>query len=271
MKLFLKNKLNKYFLFSLLMILIVGCNSEKDPCEGVLFGIPISTTGLSDSKCKPICECKNFISKQFTAEDIAELRSWKLTNPFEELTSNPYRQPVPESEPCLCGIVIEDMEEKEYRLETFKDEKEAAEAGAYVTHYDACGLCSTLEDMALYVEDLDIGKAVRECGIKNLATPFRDLLSCLEDLGFSKPCAQIWAYNVRNTQDKCFQVCITDNGKYHNEDGTLTPCLACDEKNSVPVWRATGGRSRRNMGVANNICRFCDEVRPLQHDYPFLQ
>lgn len=266
------NRTTKLILSILLMLFIsTSCKSDKDACEGAMFGIPIKSTGLSDSKCKPICECKNFVAKQFNTKEIAELRSWKLTNPFEELTSNPYKKPAPEVKDCLCAIVVEDLEEKEYRLETFKDEKEAKEAGAYITHYDACGVCSTLEDMALYVEDLDIGKAVRECGIKNLTAPIRDVVSCLEDLGFSKPCAQIWAYNVKNSQEKCFQLCITDNDSYNNPDGTLSPCLACDEKNSVPIWKATGGRSRRNMGIANNICRFCEDVKLVDHDYPFLK
>lgn len=258
------------YIFSIFtLFILVSCNSQKDPCEGAMFGVTANVTGLSESKCKPVCECKNFVSKSFSEEEITELRRWKLTKPFEELTYNPYKRPVPESKECLCAIVIDDLENKEYHLETFDDLKSAEAAGAYVTHYDACGLCSTLEDMALYVEDLDIGRAVKECGLKNLVTPFRDLVSCLQDLGFTKPCAQIWAYNIRNTQEKCFKVCISDNSVYHNEDGTLNPCLECDEKNSVPVWRAVAGRSRRNMGVANNICRFCEEVKPVKHDYPF--
>lgn len=257
-------------IFSILIILsFTTCKTEKDPCAGLLFGSPVpGVTGLNSSECKPICECKNFISKSFTSEELASLRSWNLIEPFKELTANPYRNPVPESEPCLCAVIVEDIDKKEYRLETFKDEKEAKAAGGIVTHYDACGLCSTLEDFALYAEDLDIGKSVKDCGLKNLFSSFRDLVSCIEELGFTKPCAQIWAYNVRNTQDKCIQFCI-GNDPYNQKDGSLGPCLECDEIRSGPVFKHVAGRTRRNTGIANAICRFCDEVQPVYHNYPF--
>lgn len=261
--------ISKLILSFLIIISFTTCKTENNPCEGLLFGSPVSgVTGLNSNQCKPICACKNFISKSFTSEELTALRSWKLIKPYEELTTNPYRQTVPESEPCLCAVIVEDMDKKEYRLETFKDKNEAKAAGGIVTHYDACGVCSTLEDLALYAENIDIGASVKDCGLKNLFSPFRDLVSCIEGLGFTKPCAQIWAYNVRNTQDKCIQYCI-GNDPYNERDGSLGPCLECDEIRSGPVFKYVAGRTRRNTGIANAICRLCDEVQPVKHNYPF--
>ncbi len=50
-------------------------------------------------------------------------------------------------------------------------------------------------------------------------------------------------------------------------DGSLSPCIACDEDKSGPVFKAVAGRTRRNSGIPNAICRPCDQVQPLVHDY----
>lgn len=262
------SKVFRIKIFAFTMLIFFACKSEKDSCKGVLFGSPTPNTGLTNSVCKPICECKNYTSKIFSLPELNALKEWELSEPFEELTFNPYRRPVPENEPCLCAVIIEDLGVKKYHLKTFNDEKSAEEAGGIITHYDACGLCSTLQDLAVYAENLDIGKDVKECGLKNLTAPFRNLVSCIEELGFTKPCAQIWAYNVRNTQEKCIQYCLS-NEKYNQSDGTLSPCLECDEVKSGPVFKHVAGRTRRNTGIANAICRSCDELQPVKHDYPF--
>jgi hypothetical protein len=54
---------------------------------------------------------------------------------------------------------------------------------------------------------------------------------------------------------------------YNTPDGALDPCLACDEDMSGPVFKEVAGRTRRNSGLANAICRPCSEVQPLVHAY----
>ncbi|MGB1018256.1 MAG: hypothetical protein ACPGVH_04245 [Chitinophagales bacterium] len=152
-------------------------------------------------------------------------------------------------------------------METFKTKEEANAAGGIVTHYDACGACSTLKDLAVYAEKLDLGADVRLCTFYNLSNPIDSLIDCLEGIGLTKPCAQIWAYNAKNTQALCFDECISNN-IYNNEDGTLSECLQCDEDKSGPIFKAEAGRTRRNTGIANAICRFCDEVQIVEHNYP---
>lgn len=256
-------------MFVLLICLgMLSCIRKDDDidCSRELFGRPFANTGLSVARCKPECKCKNFTSRLFTQEELNALRAWTLSQTIPELNSNPYEQPVPESKPCLCAVVIEDKDRKIYRLETFPDEAAAAKVGAIVTHYDSCGKCSTLEDFAVYAGNLDVGKPVRECGLKNFNQPFEALVECIMELGFTKPCAQIWAYNVRNTQSKCLKECL-ESETYHNPDGSLSPCLQCDEDKSGPVFKAVAGRTRRNTGIASSICRPCDEVQPIEHRY----
>jgi hypothetical protein len=257
------------FILLILSITALSCLRRDAPeCETELFGRPVAATGLSVGRCNSDCECKGFKSRIFTPAEIIALKEWTLTDPFPSLTSNPYSVPAPPSEPCLCAVIVEDVMQKTYRLETFLDETAAKAAGGIITHYDACGLCSTLPDFAVYAEKIDIGAQVRNCGLRNFNQPFEQLVVCIEALGFTRPCAEIWAYNLRHTQANCLQPCL-NNDPYHNPDGTLSPCLQCDEDISGPVFKAVAGRTRRNTGIASSICRPCDEVQPISHDYPF--
>ena len=237
------------------------------PCEG-MFGLPNANTGLDESFCKPICECLSFESRTFTESELTTIKSWTPILPFEELTSNPYNEAPLESDSVICAIKIEDQANKLYSLSTYSDEAAANAAGAILTHHDACGLCSTLSDFEVYARDRDIGTAVKACALANFNTPFDTLVACIEALGFTRPCAQIWAYNTKNTRENCLVECF-NNDPYHNEDGTLGACLQCDEEISGPIFKQVAGRTRRNTGLASSICRFCEEVRPVEHDYPF--
>jgi hypothetical protein len=111
----------------------------------------------------------------------------------------------------------------------------------------------------------DLTAPVRACG---LAGQGDAVVTCLQKLGFDLPCAQIWADNVANTRTACLEVCLANlSAPYNLSDGSLNPCLACDEEKSGPVFQAIAGRTRRNSGLANAICRPCSEVRPLVHAY----
>jgi hypothetical protein len=110
-------------------------------------------------------------------------------------------------------------------------------------------LTATLASLVALVELLNFGN--RESGGR---------LACLERLGFTHPCAQIWAFNVRHTQDKCLGPCISP-GFCHLPDGTLNDCLTCDERESGPVFKAVASRTRRNTELATSICRTCTEAR----------
>jgi len=155
-----------------------------------------------------------------------------------------------------------------YRLETFSSADAAMDANALVTHEGECGQCSTLQDLAVYLRTPDLATPVRQCGIDNLGAGEPEITECLRAIGFTEACAQIWAFNTLNTQDKCLTKCLAAlDEPYHLEDGTLNPCIQCDEDESGPVFKAIAGRTRRNSGIASALCRPCESVAPVSHDY----
>jgi hypothetical protein len=246
---------------------------ETEPtCEDTrLFGVPNAVTGLTSEQCGPACACAGFETAVFTPERIEVLRTLTLQTPFEELSETPYggAPPEPTPEGTVCGVVVLDEAEGRYELATFASETEASEAGAILTHHDACGRCSTLQDLAVYAEILDLTAPVRQCGVENFGD-HQGTVVCLEALGFTLPCAQIWAFNTANTRDQCLSICASLlDAPYHEPDGALNACLLCDEEQSGSVFKAVAGRTRRNTGIASALCRPCEEAKPVAHGYPW--
>ena len=262
------------------LLAFLGCeNTFEDgiDCETVLFGNPSSHTGLNNGQCRSQCSCKNYIAKDFTSDEINGMKSWVLLNPMDLLIQDPYEEVEPSANEGVCAFIVDDAEMKTYRLESFPNKESAIQAGAILTHYGPCGLCSTLQDLAVYVENPDLGTFTRRCAFLNFNNPVDELISCLMSKGFTKPCAQIWSFNAKHTQAACLDVCIDDvlseifNEEiipYNNPDGSLSECILCDEILSGPIFKFYSGRTRRNSGLPSAICRSCDEVRSVSHDYP---
>jgi hypothetical protein len=166
----------------------------------------------------------------------------------------------------VCGVRFE-PDQVHYRLSTFADSAAARAGGFAVTHLGACGTCSTLQDLAVYLEKPDLTAPVRKCAFKWSA---QASLTCLEHLGFSTACAQTWLYDAENTRRECLSHClwswITGEAPTRS-DGQLNACLQCDEDRSGPVFKVTAGRTRRNSGIHSSIPRANDEIAPLVHDY----
>ncbi|MEW5743741.1 MAG: hypothetical protein AB1938_32815 [Myxococcota bacterium] len=240
-------------------------------CQAALFGRPVAQTGLSADQCKPSCECgaERWDSPEWTTARLDALRSWTLETPFAEVTVDPYASPAPPPAAGVCAVVATDLMARRYRVETFPTVDAAHDAGAFLTHHGACGVCSTLEDLRVYAADPDLGAPVKQCGLDTFSQGFEANVQCLQRLGFTRPCAQIWAWNTANTRRKCLEPCVLFGGDpYHLPDGGLNACLACDEKESGPVFKAVAGRTRRNTGIASAMCRPCSEAAPVPHDYP---
>ena len=167
---------------------------------------------------------------------------------------------------AACGLRFE-PDGLHYRLRTFASPEAARLAGHAVTHLGACGTCSTLQDLAVYLERPDLTSPVRRCGLLIQAA---EGLACLEALGFSPPCAETWWLDARHTREACFLTCLVSwaSGEPSTgPDGRLNACLQCDEDRSGPIFKATAGRTRRNSGLRSSIPRPADEVAPLAHDY----
>jgi hypothetical protein len=203
-------------------------------------------------------------------DDLAALRAWRLATPWAEVTEDPYALPTPPTEApdAVCAMVVEDRAARTYRLETFATLEAAEAAGARVTHTGACGVCSTLDNLAVYIAQPDLTDPVRQCGLLGITEGMEANVECLLELGFGLPCAQIWYWNTQHTRSRCLQSCLGAlNQPYHLPDGSLNECLRCDEVQSGDVFKAVAGRTRRNSGLANTMCRPCDEVTRLVHAY----
>lgn len=237
-------------------------------CVG-LFGRPNENTGVDDTLCSPTCGCtrseRPWTPPEYSPELIDSLRQWELAEAPTLLGKDPYREPdAAPSRAGYCGVI--DLGDMKYRLETFEDESTAIAAGAKITHAGACAACSTLADLATYIEHPDLTEPVRQCGVDTISTGVDANITCLEELGFTRACAEIWAYNTQNTRAECLVDCVRLLGDpYLTEDGQLNACLACDEQKSGPIFKAYAGRTRRNSGLPTAICRPCDGVYPAEH------
>ncbi len=261
---------------------LIACSSPPDaddddsassapvPCE-ILFGTPAADTGLGDDRCAPACACDDleFTPPTYAAADVAALEAWVLTEPLPSLESDPYDSPDdhPQQPDLFCAL--HDDGDGRYHVQTHDTVASAEQADATITHHGACGLCSTLQDLAVYMAYPDLSGPVRDCAMLGLTGALVEVVDCLLELGFTEPCAQIWAYNSANTREQCLDVCLAAlDEPYHLEDGSLNDCIQCDEDLSGPVFKAVSGRTRRNSGLPTALCRPCDSVAPVVHVYP---
>ncbi len=265
--------MTKTYLCAILIIcLFPGCSGSSSSdgifsCE-TLFGSPSEKTGLDSNQCKSSCDCygEDFAPPSYTEEEMNAIATRELLNPPELLEANPYDTPEnyqqdPDSEK-VCDIIVDSENANAYRLETFENTAAAESASATITHYGECGLCSSLKNLAVYMRYGDLTEPVRACAISGG-------IECLEALGFDLPCAQIWYYNTVNTRAECLTECIAAlNEPHHFEDGSLNDCIQCDEDRSGSVFKAVAARTRRNSGLPTALCRPCETVSPVIHNYP---
>jgi len=202
--------------------------------------------------------------------DVRAFRAKVALNPIA-LDGDPY---APDAQPsaasddgAVCAIRY-DADHVHYRLATKPDANAARRDGFIVTHLGACGTCSTLQDLAVYLARPDLTTPVRRCAAFGLTRA--RTLACLRGLGFSAACAATWYYDAMNTRRECGRVCVVSwlsREPSNRPDGRLNDCLQCDEDRSGAVFKRVAGRTRRNSGIRSSIDRPGQEVAALVHDY----
>jgi hypothetical protein len=128
-----------------------------------------------------------------------------VTNPYN-LSCNPYEDELCETTPpqnmtdlgaaAACGVkydmttLTEDQCPTEYSLMTYASKEEMEADGAILTHHGACGVCSTTQDLAVYIEYVDLVEKGTECSIRGILD-FDDGVLCYEEVGYTKVSADI--------------------------------------------------------------------------------
>lgn len=237
-----------------------------------LFGKPDVENGLPFGASQPYCECEgiDFSPPEYSNDRAAELASLRWLNPMPALAFDPYNsaKPVVERPDAVCAVLFDSDDPGAYRLKTYDSEGEARVAGAQITHTGACGVCSSLENLAVYMANDDLTGPVRSCAFRSFVDTDQETVACIQETGFDYACAQMWFYNARNTRSECLRDCAFElNAEYHNADGSLNACIQCDEDMSGPVFRAAAGRTRRNSGLPSSLARPCRDVAPVFHTY----
>ena len=246
---------------------------NPSPCEAgadaLLFGSPTANTGLSSEQCQPSCACGSgeWAPPSYAEPFLTELEALELLNPPGLLADDPYLVTpdlTPDSDSVCAALIDGDS----YSLQTYASETEAAAAGAWITHGGACGQCSSLANLAVYMRRPDLTEPVRQCGLDGIVDGEQANIACLMELGFDEACAQTWYFNTVNTRTLCFEICVAElENPNHLPDGSLNPCIQCDEDESGPVFKAVSGRTRRNSGLPSALCRPCDSLYRVTHDY----
>lgn len=272
-----------YILFSISNPLygIIGCNSHTslpsilqeeaplplpDPsCTGY-FGQPNEQSGLTEAQCNSSCRCTPEVHTWAQASLTSPLFGFKLMSEPTPLSEDPYTSETlpPRLDDVACIIEV-DWTRMSYRLDTLPLELTPPDQ---ITHLGPCGACSSMRDLQVYLENTDLTEPVRACGIQSLSGDQERGIQCLRDIGFSEACSMIWYYNTVNTRTQCLSTCLAHlQSAYVDTEGALNPCLACDEEESGPIFKAYAGRTRRNSGIPSAICRPCSTVSPVSHVY----
>lgn len=111
-----------------------------------------------------------------------------------------------------------------YRIKTYPSREAAESAGGFVTHVGNCGVCSTLQDLAVYANVDFIGPTSPGNFCKRqAATSFETGLNCYLGLGLTQDCAKIWADTSWNTAKNCFGSCVV---------GSTGPLFGGDSKDA---------------------------------------
>lgn len=226
---------------------------------------------------------------------------------FKDFRHNPYPftagydTKIDETVNCYVLYLGGDDYELKQLSATQANEFNRAGETLYMTHTGHCGVCSTMQDLAVYLEYPNLTDPVKICSYKLIKS---HTLACLKSLGFSNHCAHIWLYNISNTRRFCVINCLynirtsknsarpdifgnpcakdvcrnTINGKptcypeasQQGSELRLNACLQCDECSSGPVFQKISGRTRRNSGIESEIKRPNNYISKVDHLYGIL-
>ncbi len=218
-------------------------------------------------------DCPSFVPEtEFSPEIILAFQSKVLLNPFDNLSCNPYEDKGCATSPpqeellngeavCAFKYVADDC--NSYTMHTYRSASEAEADGAVVTHEKSCGLCSTAQDLSVYMANPDMTHEGKVCASKGLISS-KWGKKCYMELGYTEACAEIWNYDGIFDGQQCKWTCLGSIFKGEPNNGPppaceINSCLQCDEDEAGPLFKQFAGRTRRRSGLLSAIVRGCDD------------
>lgn len=103
------------------------------------------------------------------------------------------------------------------------------------------------------------------------ANRFDELIQCYTDMGFTEPCATMWAHLGAANTIECGAVCLPDSTgvtKLNEDPPTceFAPCLQCSEAFQAD-FDTLAGRTLYNSGITERIVRTCDSFSRIEHEH----
>ena len=147
---------------------------------------------------------------------------------------------------------------------TFASQALAEATHAQILHRGACGQCSNEQDIDLYRRTKDtLTDDTTYCAMENLMWGEDQANACFSKIGFTPGCSRCWVDNIGCTSTHCLLTCLWEKfkGSPNNlPDGTLNPCLACDENFCGKPFIKCAGANRRRAGIISDIGRNETEI-----------
>ena len=204
-----------------------------------------------------------------------ELKCDPFSNPTSCVTTPMQNETLLElGDTAVCAIHVVDptasCQESSYNLKTYASQEEAEAAGGVVTHLGHCGVCSTLQDLAVYMQNPTLATEGKFCGAKNTIS-IEGGAACYRNLGMTESCAKVWAESEFNTFKQCFKECFLEdiaqdqpnNGPF--PECKLNDCLQCDADKTAKTLAMIAGRTMRRSGLLSPVARKCEEIAFIEH------
>ena len=242
-------------------------------------------------------ECPVAPVTEYSDDTINTWKSQTALNPYT-INCNPYDDGTMEceleppldmellrlGETAVCAVHYEESvvldigdssatcEGASYSLKTYASQEEAALAGGFVTHVGHCGVCSTMQDLAVYAEHMQPTSPGNFCR-RHAMQSLENGIACYRNLGMTQDCARLWADTSWNTARNCFGSCVLDPtipdlpGFGVETDGEPKPInfnatnsnTAAALSEEVSVSRSANVSSSENAACAPSQCFTCDE------------
>lgn len=216
------------------------------------------------------------------SDSVVKIYQQQVPSSIFTLACNPYKvsdcttipaQTMLDLDDAVCAYKYPDIDGGDgkpcsaYAMATYASSSAALADGAILTHAGSCGLCSTTQDLSIYLIE-DFTTAGKKCATKGLFDEAAGL-QCYMDIGLTEECAKIWNYDGIYDGKACGVVCVKELDDPNNGPPPaceLNDCLQCDEDKAGPIFSSFAGRTRRRSGLLSEIVRPCSSIANITHN-----